>query len=709
MASPHNDLFFPVILHFSVAHYQLYPGKNGTGFEYDVKQGVNIVVGVNGLGKTTLLNLLMKMVAGTSQIQASGGLGMGARDESTANPRYFSSRVKDAAASASATATIGFGKRKLTVTRKLSNFQITSLQIDDDLFVTNRTADSFEDLFKSTIKEMSGVKQFYDYLLLVHFVFFFLEDRQALIWDADAQAEILRVLYYDPNQQVAYRKFYNQISQLDSEIRNTQSVVNRHQRKISNELAKRADDTTLREITSLRKTKKELQKAITENEANIDELSTTRLQYRNQLEQLKVARESKINLARAANEDFLRHEFSVSETSALYAVASVICDRGCIMCGSRSERARVFVQERLDAHKCPLCASHGAEREISAISQGADQLISIARALESDVEKANIDVQALEVELASHMREYDKRMGTLVLQRRQHEEVRLQLQLAESGMPNDDAEFNSLQEKLLGFQEIVDSAKAEKNDYEESLSSIIEEGETKVSAVAEAIIARFKTYITGFMAEDCTLDYEVREKRIGQGPSSTNFRFPTFTVRLTSGVFKDIASTRLSPRDVSESQREFIDLAFRMSLISEITVKSAAMLVVETPEASLDSVFVPRAGTMIRNFLTGAQNHSNYLIASTNLNREAMIPALFGVIPAPDAILLAKSGKLGEFSRRVHEAVAKDERESRLVNLLTIAAQNAALQKYGTEYSDEYKRSVFPIWEDFNVAKDIVE
>lgn len=708
MASSHNDLFFPVIKHFSVAQYQLYPGETGTGFEYDVKPGVNIVLGVNGLGKTTLLNLLMKMVAGTSQIQAFGGLGMGAREETATNVRYFSSRVKDAAVRATATATIGFGEHRLTVTRKLSNLHITALKIDD-ILIDNRTHDSFEDIFKSTIKEMSGVKQFYDYLLLIHFVFFFLEDRQALIWDADAQAEILRVLYYDPNQQVAYRNFYNQISQLDSEIRNTQAVVNRHKKKIGVELIKRADDTALREIISLRKTKEELKKAISETEAKADDLNSTRLQYRNQLEQLKVARESKIKYARSANENFLRNEFSKSETTALYAVASVICDRGCIMCGSRSKRARQLVQEKLNAHKCPLCESQGAEREISEINRDEDGLISNARKLDDEVEQANHDVHSLEVELISHISAYNECMQILVLQRRQHEEIRLELQLAESGMPNNDEEFKSLQENLLGFQKIVDDANEEKSDYEGSLSTIIDDGETKVAAVAEAIISRFKMYITGFMAEDCTLDYEVREKRIGQGPSTTNFRFPVFTVRLTSGVFNDQASTRLSHRDVSESQREFIDLAFRMSLIAEITAKSAAMLVVETPEASLDSVFVPRAGTMIRNFLAGEKNHSNYLIASTNLNREAMIPALFGVIPSVDAISLAKAGKQKEFTQRLNEAVARGDRESRLVNLLNIAAQNAALEKYGPEYHDEYKRSVFPVWEDFNLAKDIAE
>lgn len=706
MTLSQNDLRFPVIHHFSVDRYQMYPGDNGQGFAYPVKPGVNIVVGVNGLGKTTLLNILMRMVAGPGQISAMSGLGMGERTESKANPRFFSARVKDAAATATTTAVLGFGKRNLTVTRKLSNLEITYLRIDD-IEIKGSRADEYEERFKAGVLELSGLQQFYDYLLLVQFVFFSLEDRQALIWDQDAQSEILRVLYYDPSQQIAYRTLYNKITQLDSEIRNTQAVLSRHEKKLGVEMAKRLDDTSARELKSLRKTLAELSAAIGVSEDKVEELNSNRMNYRDQLELLKVAHETTISKARAANEEYLQLEFSEAENEALYAVASVIGERGCILCGSKAERAKRAVMQRLDKHHCPLCDADEHERENSPIDSDKAPLIELATKLELDAAKSAEMLDSLEKLVDEASNRYETSMLELVNQRRQHHEINLQVKLLEKGVPKDDDSLKALQENLLGVRGLIETSKQEKAEAEINIDAIINPGEARVAQVAEAIVSRFQEYITGFMAETCVLQYEVREKRIGQGPSAIKFRFPCFSVRVTSGVFSEEASNRLSQNDVSESQREFIDLAFRMSLIAQITSQSPAMLVVETPEASLDSVFVPRAGNMVRKFLEASADLKNVLIASTNLNRELMIPALFGVIAEADALQFATNDERKKFDIRVMEATPSSHRVDRIVNLLDIAAKNAALTKYGDEYRHEYKSAVYPPWEDFEVAREM--
>lgn len=446
-----NELRFPVIQSFTVNDYQLYPGETGKGFTYPVKPGVNIVVGVNGLGKTTLLNILLKLVAGPDQISAVAGLGMGGREESKSQTvrRFFSARVKDAAANATATATIGFGNRRISVTRKLSNLDITFLKIDD-ITVSEPTADAFEDRYKRAVLELSGLQQYYDYLLLVQFVFFFLEDRQALIWDEDAQAEILRVLYYDPNQQVAYRSFYNQIAQLDSEIRNTQAVLNRHEKKIQAELLKRADQKTILEVKTLQVTLAELRKGIEENEEKAEAFNLARIQYRDQLEHLKVEREDKIAQARAANEAYLRAEFADAERDALYAVASLIGDRGCIVCGSQHDRARQAIRNRLDKHQCPLCEADQNERELGDDEADVEPLVAIAHELDSAVAEVSKSVSSLEELVREQTKQYEDCMHVLLQLRRQHEEIRLQLKVQEQGLPSDNEELQKLQEKRKG-------------------------------------------------------------------------------------------------------------------------------------------------------------------------------------------------------------------------------------------------------------------
>lgn len=708
MTPVQNDLRFPVIHHFSVSNYQLYPGPAGSGFAYDVKSGVNIVVGVNGLGKTTLLNLLLRMVAGPAQIHALAGLGMGSREEGRSNPRFFSARVKDAAATATATAVLGFGAGRITVTRKMSTLEITKLKVND-IEMSEVSAEGYESRFKQSVLELSGLQQYYDYLLLVHFVFFFLEDRQALIWDEDAQAEVLRVLYYDPSTQKAYRELYNKIAQYDSEIRNTQAVLARHEKNLQKEFLKRADDKSAKELKSLHKTISGILQSVTTLEDQSEELNDARLEYRDKLETLRVQAEAQVSKARAAHEEYLRAEFANAENHALYAVASAISERGCILCGSHTEHSKQVVQQKLDVHHCPLCDSGEDEREHSHHSENKDELLKAAQDAEEQAEIIAKQVADLAELVAKASASYEACMRKLVEQRKQHQEVQLQIKILESGLPKDAGELEALQEKLLGFRDLLEHSKQDKAEAEAALAAIVDPGEARVAEMADAITRRFKEYITGFMAETCTLQYDVREKRIGQGPATVKFRFPGFSVRLTSGVFKDEAANRLSSHDVSESQREFIDLAFRMSLIAEITHQSSAMLVVETPEASLDSVFVPRAGTMIRQFLKIGAEKTNQLIASTNLNREAMIPALFGVLPEVEAVQYASEKNKAAFERRAALADPVNDRRTRMVNLLEIAAKNAALTKYEGEYHDEFLKAVFPAWEKYEVAQQLAK
>ena len=100
------------------------------------------------------------------------------------------------------------------------------------------------------------------------------------------------------------------------------------------------------------------------------------------------------------------------------------------------------------------------------------------------------------------------------------------------------------------------------------------------------------------------------------------------------------------------------------------------MLVLETPEASLDSLFIYRAGDLLREFADEGGGPGNVLIASSNLNDANMIPALLGIDRNPSL-----SG----------ESVAK-----RMINLLQLGAENAALLARRDRYEEQYERAITP-------------
>jgi len=94
------------------------------------------------------------------------------------------------------------------------------------------------------------------------------------------------------------------------------------------------------------------------------------------------------------------------------------------------------------------------------------------------------------------------------------------------------------------------------------------------------------------------------------------------------------------------------------------------MLVIETPEASLDTIFVRKAGDLLRKFAEDGSGEPNVIIASCNLNGTGIVRSLLGV---------------DSLSRRA----VKDEVPKRVINLLDLAAPNAAVRQDRTIYQAE--------------------
>ena len=192
----------------------------------------------------------------------------------------------------------------------------------------------------------------------------------------------------------------------------------------------------------------------------------------------------------------------------------------------------------------------------------------------------------------------------------------------------------------------------------------------------EGLTETFSYYAGEFLAEKCTLSWEPTKWRLGQ--EGELLSFPQFTIQMTSALSQATGSPRKDQHQVSESQKEFIDLAFRMALFDAVREDGdRAMLVIETPEASLDAVFVDQAGRLLRKFALQNRNARNVVIATTNLNRENMLRSLLGLDETGDA-------------------KGKREAPKRVINLLTEAAPNAAMRKYQKKYEKSYANAMKP-------------
>jgi hypothetical protein len=244
--------------------------------------------------------------------------------------------------------------------------------------------------------------------------------------------------------------------------------------------------------------------------------------------------------------------------------------------------------------------------------------------------------------------------------------------------------LESLTAKLPPSDEERDNQLAEINRRQAELDSLIEDRDAKTRDYAkmldvvrrtmerlkERLTQSFGDYAGEFLAERCTLSWEPTKWRLGQ--EGELLSFPQFTVEMTSALSKATGSPRKDEDQVSQSQKEFIDLAFRMALFDAVREDGdRAMLVIETPEASLDAIFVDQAGKLLRLFALQDKNARNVVIATINLNRENMLRSLLGLDEPGDA-------------------KGKREAHKRVINLLTEAVPNAAMRKYQAQYEKSF-------------------
>ena len=194
----------PVLQRLRVEDYGLFPGDpEGNGIAWDFPDGLTLIAGINGLGKTTLLMMILRSFTGPFDLTGDGEL----RRLSVTVPekpirlqgaaiKFFAQRVADGAQDAKMTLSAKFGDSELSVTRNLSNLSLSSCKLDGtELELPGR--EDREEFVQDKLSELIGVGNFVDVLLLLHHVVLFHEDRLGALWDENAQRHILRILFLD--------------------------------------------------------------------------------------------------------------------------------------------------------------------------------------------------------------------------------------------------------------------------------------------------------------------------------------------------------------------------------------------------------------------------------------------------------------------------------------------------------------------------------
>jgi DNA repair exonuclease SbcCD ATPase subunit len=665
-----TTLHFPVLRSLRIAEYQLFPGVEAEGFAHKFSPGVTVIVGVNGLGKTTMLNMVFRSLVGFYEpvkfdpYDPTGG----SRRMVWKDTNYFSERTMDDARTATVTAEFVFGEETVRVVRRLDTLSISELRRNGDQVIGNQ-----EDLQQSIV-EVSGAGSLYDFFFVVRSLIFFLEDKVSLIWNPRGQFEIFRILLLDTTgaQEIATQG--DQIRRLDSKYRNQRVHYNKAVEALEKQQEeaehkdsvfakakqKRVDVNALEQKEASRR--RELEKRLSRKMSVLEKREKNRLE----LEQKQRHREGLI-------ESFFSRAFPELPAIVSNVLNHLIAGNGCLVCGTKSPKSSKRFRALAVKGTCPFCETRNVRTERKGrLSTKAEKEI---RQLDRRVENLQASIQKLDEVLAEIERD-------LMVSYKQRSEIgselqsaRAELEALEASLPLGDEVLNERRRELAREERSLLDQKEAINTLTHSYSQMLDRGRQIVSEMATVLTQRFEYYAGEFLVEKCRLSYDEEKRRLGEEGELLNF--PNFHIEMTSATSPQIATARKDYRQVSESQKEFVDLAFRMALFDAVRLpKESVMLVIETPEASLDSIFVKQAGNLLRKFAEGDRRKSpNVVIASCNLDSANMVRSLLGI-------------------ENLTAAEVKTAVSRRLINLLEVAAPTAAITKFGAAYAAELRKTL---------------
>lgn len=654
-------IHLPVVERLRVLNYPLYPGANKQGLDLHFDRGVTVIAGINGIGKTTLLNLLLRMLVGSTGPSKAATRDIGRvskRSLVTAKKFSFFQDRAGVTLGANATSTLTFriGGKQIAVTRHLTNLEITKLVISGKTLATPSNSE-----FLAQMVALSGLATPYDFHMVVRYVQFFTEERLPLLWSPTAQLELFKMLFVDEAIGQKLNKLFSEIQGADTDYRNRTYQYNQRKERYDQARAKyQSADPDLTVVTAqLAATRTELDSASRDHRRvteQVAELVKQRDDADRKVESLQVALDQEIHAFHQQDAAYIAQALPALDDKFRMLMQGLGSNLGCFVCGKSGKREVATISKRLRDRHCFVCNASLARSSTSNVTP------ITARALQ----KIEDRIDALRAEIAKHLNAQQQReeaySNALALVRpvvtRRHELMmrveQLEAQIPKSSHVVQATLIADLEVERIELDQLAEKRKEFSVQYKRQIDKLVVE----MGEIESDLGSRLTSYAEAFLHETVVVKF-MRNYPFKVATGAPQVNLPTFRIAMTSSTHLAVHE-RSTATSVSESQKEFLDLAFRMTLLDMVADDGATMLVMETPEASLDSWFMARAAQMIRTF--SPADSQRMLIATSNVNGTTMIPALLG--------LVSKDGEVHKLPKA---------QQGRLIDLMALAEEPGVL------------------------------
>lgn len=613
-----REIYLPELISINIKNYTLYP--NGLDYTVDFIKGFNLILGGNGMGKTTFVSLIKYALIGNykKQYEYTRTYKENKIEKRERNSDdFFKNRIDTSIETIlDPTITLKFrvNDSEFIITRGIKDIKIESLIIDDVIIEGEQILESRYEVLKNksnndlstylpNIYELEFEKRanitFDDLIFFVNYILFFGEDHKTILWDEDVQKELFNTFFNSPKLNIDRQEAEREAKYFDSRARH-KSEDKRAIRKVLDKVEKK-DNNVENSVVNIISLKEKIEVL------NIETIKTHNKRKENTSE-ISILESKKNTLTHRVDEieskrNKLMSSLSFSEYKNQHRLydsflKNIQTNHICPLCNSHSES--LFNKANQNQDKCWAC-----ESEI--ITSSEVNLENKEELMKLNTEFNNVSVSLKNIQneirlLEKSNSELDNVFKELDLEKR-HSIIKLrelEFENSQQQNPSELQPFYDEIEKLTKEQEEFSLKSEDRKIEAKRIAQLIEE--TVIKNV-QNFSNQFSLYSQKFLGVESKLTYEKLD----------NDELKKFYPIINGTI-------RKSEIELSESQRFFIDHSFRMSILTHFYT-TPTFYIIETPDSSLDLSYEKNAADVFSSFLDKPYS----LILTSNLNNSSFV------------------------------------------------------------------------------------
>ena len=588
----------PILRKMQIENYDLY--QCPASIEFSEK--LNVVFGSNGMGKSTLLYIIQYALIGPyiKGVETRSYKGEQRIKRPIFSNDFFRLRMTKQDVNATVTLRFTIANNEFITTHSLYDNTLMKVLLNGyEIKGESKQYSSYEKLYYSTDDEKrsientliyryhdalvnaTGLPDIESFIILMTECMFFSEDRVYTFWSDELNNTIISKYFMGAAD---YKQFIAQQQEekyFDSQLRLKIYEISFVRRFLDSQKREtKPNEYTVEMLNTIRDERDNVY-------SNISRIRKRILKYENEIISNKGRIEKLGNHIESLNQAWYETAFPNEYQEVFNRYSRSLLNGLCPFCGNKGDF-------HISSDQCFFCS-----QPIEASSN-----IDL-----NEIEKQKRILEKEQDVLVSNQSNIQDRLFTAKMKLTEHEKISLNLKQKENDVRMYlDKTSNSDYEKVKTLELERDKLRAELDKAESNMRKIIRELDEMIKGNFLDYRKNFRKYASSFFSEDHITDLSLigdREEKL-------------FSFTLD---YKE----RNHFRSLSESQRIFVDLAFRLSILDYF--HQTSFFICETPDSTLDINSEKRAVKTFSNYI----NAGNTLFLTANLRRSELVQMLIEV------------------------------------------------------------------------------